>query len=50
MSASRSSPRQRLDLADVLAEPRLQQVTRLAHLQWAIVESSGAISIIPKSE
>ncbi len=42
--------RQRLDLADVLAEARMQQVTRLADIQWAILESSGAISVIPKSE
>jgi uncharacterized membrane protein YcaP (DUF421 family) len=41
--------RQRLDLAEVLAEARLQQVTQVADIQWAILESSGAISIIPKS-
>jgi uncharacterized membrane protein YcaP (DUF421 family) len=42
--------RQRLDLTDVLAEARLQQVTRLADIQWAILESSGEISILPKSQ
>jgi uncharacterized membrane protein YcaP (DUF421 family) len=41
--------RQRLDLSEVLAEARLQQVTRLRDIQWAILESSGQISIIPKS-
>ncbi|HKV67992.1 MAG TPA: YetF domain-containing protein [Gaiellales bacterium] len=40
--------RQRLDLAEVLAEARLQQIARLADIQWAILESSGQISFIPK--
>jgi uncharacterized membrane protein YcaP (DUF421 family) len=40
--------RQRLHLAEVLSEARLQQVTSLADIQWAILESSGQISIIPK--
>lgn len=39
--------RQRLDLGEVLAEARLQQVTRLEDIQWAILESSGQISVIP---
>ena len=39
--------RQRLDLGEVLAEARLQQVTRLEDIRWAILESSGQISIIP---
>ena len=41
--------RQRLDLGEVLAEARLQQVTRLEDIQWAILESSGQISIIPRT-
>jgi uncharacterized membrane protein YcaP (DUF421 family) len=41
--------RQRLDLGEVLAEARLQQVAQLADIKWAILESSGQISIIPKS-
>jgi uncharacterized membrane protein YcaP (DUF421 family) len=40
--------RQRLDLSEVLAEARLQQVARMTDIQWAILESSGQISIIPK--
>ena len=40
--------RQRLQLAEVLSEARLQQVARLSDIQWAILESSGQISIIPK--
>jgi len=39
--------RQRLDLGEVLTQARLQQVTRLEDIQWAILESSGQISIIP---
>jgi uncharacterized membrane protein YcaP (DUF421 family) len=40
--------RQRLQLAEVLSEARLQQVSSLSDIQWAILESSGQISIIPK--
>ena len=40
--------RQRLDLSEVLSEARLQQVTQLQDIQWAILESSGQISIISK--
>lgn len=40
--------RQRLQLSEVLSEARIQQVTRLTDIQWAILESSGQISIIPK--
>jgi uncharacterized membrane protein YcaP (DUF421 family) len=40
--------RQRLQLAEVLSEARLQQVAHLSDIQWAILESSGQISIIPK--
>jgi uncharacterized membrane protein YcaP (DUF421 family) len=40
--------RQRLQLAEVLSEARLQQIAHLSDIQWAILESSGQISIIPK--
>lgn len=40
--------RQRLQLAEVLAEARLQQIAHLSDIQWAILESSGQISVIPK--
>ena len=40
--------RQRLQLAEVLSEARLQQVAHLSDIQWAILETSGRISIIPK--
>jgi len=45
---TRNLKRQRLQLGEVLSEARMQQVTRLADIQWAILESSGQISIIPK--
>ena len=45
---SQNLKRQRLELAEVLAEARQQQVSRLADIQWAILETSGQISIIPK--
>jgi uncharacterized membrane protein YcaP (DUF421 family) len=41
--------RQRLDLQDVLTEARLQQVAQLADIRWAILESSGQISVIPRN-
>jgi uncharacterized membrane protein YcaP (DUF421 family) len=46
---TRNLRRQRLDLGEVLAEARLQQVARLSDIQWAILESSGQISIIPRN-
>lgn len=45
---ARNLKRQRLQLAEVLSEARLQQVAHLRDIQWAILESSGQISIIPK--
>jgi len=45
---SQNLKRQRLELGEVLAEARQQQVSRLADIQWAILETSGQISIIPK--
>lgn len=41
--------RQRLDLGEVLAEARSQQITRLADIQWAILETSGKISFVERS-
>jgi uncharacterized membrane protein YcaP (DUF421 family) len=39
---------QRLALDEVLSEARLQQVGRLEDIRWAILETSGSISVIPK--
>jgi uncharacterized membrane protein YcaP (DUF421 family) len=41
--------RQRLALDEVLSEARLQQVTALNDIRWAILETNGAISVIPRS-
>jgi uncharacterized membrane protein YcaP (DUF421 family) len=41
--------RQRLALDEVLSEARLQQVATLDEIRWAILETNGAISIIPRS-
>jgi uncharacterized membrane protein YcaP (DUF421 family) len=39
---------QRLLVDEVLSEARLQQVTALKDIRWAILETNGSISIIPK--
>jgi uncharacterized membrane protein YcaP (DUF421 family) len=39
---------QRLVVDEVLSEARLQQVTALTDIRWAILETNGSISIIPK--
>jgi uncharacterized membrane protein YcaP (DUF421 family) len=39
---------QRLVVDEVLSEARLQQVTALKDIRWAILETNGSISIIPK--
>ncbi|HET7379851.1 MAG TPA: YetF domain-containing protein [Gaiellales bacterium] len=39
---------QRLALDEVLAEARVQQVASMDEIRWAILETSGAISVIPK--
>jgi uncharacterized membrane protein YcaP (DUF421 family) len=39
---------QRLALGEVLSEARMQQVARLEDIRWAILETSGTISVIPK--
>src|SRR3954454_15821053 len=39
---------QRMAVDEVLSEARLQQITSLEDIRWAILETNGAISIIPK--
>jgi uncharacterized membrane protein YcaP (DUF421 family) len=39
---------ERLTLEEIAAEARLQQIAALDDVEWAIVESSGRISFIPK--
>jgi uncharacterized membrane protein YcaP (DUF421 family) len=40
--------RERLTVADVLEEARLQQIPSLDRIQWAVLEPSGNISFIEK--
>jgi uncharacterized membrane protein YcaP (DUF421 family) len=40
---------QRLALEEVLSEARAQQVTSMEDIRWAILETNGTISVIPKS-
>jgi uncharacterized membrane protein YcaP (DUF421 family) len=40
--------RERLTLEEVVAEARLQQIAGLDEVAWAVLETSGKISIIPK--
>jgi len=41
--------RERLTLEEVAAEARGQQIARLEDVRWAILETNGSISFIPKS-
>jgi uncharacterized membrane protein YcaP (DUF421 family) len=45
----RNLRRERLTRADLEEEARLQQVSSVSDIQWAILERSGSISVIPKS-
>ena len=40
--------RERLTLAEVLVEARQQQIATLDEIAWAVLETSGKISVIPK--
>jgi len=40
--------RERITVEEVLVEARLQQVASLDQIAWAVLETSGKISIIPK--
>jgi uncharacterized membrane protein YcaP (DUF421 family) len=42
--------RERLTLAEIKAEARLQQVASLQDVEWAVLETNGKISFIPKSD
>jgi uncharacterized membrane protein YcaP (DUF421 family) len=41
--------RERLTLDEVLTQARLQQISSLDEVQWAVLETTGAISFIKKS-
>jgi uncharacterized membrane protein YcaP (DUF421 family) len=40
--------RERLTLEEVLVEARSQQIASLEQIEWAVLETSGKISIIPR--
>jgi uncharacterized membrane protein YcaP (DUF421 family) len=42
--------RERITTEDIEAEARQQQVTSIADIHWAVLETSGRISIIPASK
>lgn len=44
----RNLRRERLTLEEVMARARQQQVASLDQIEWAVLETSGEISIIPK--
>jgi uncharacterized membrane protein YcaP (DUF421 family) len=45
---ARNLSRNRLTLAEVAAEARLNQIESIARVKWAVLETSGRISFIPK--
>ena len=42
--------RERITVEDIESEGRQQQVTDIADMRWALLETSGRISVIPASE
>jgi uncharacterized membrane protein YcaP (DUF421 family) len=44
----RNLRRNRITLEELAAQARLQQVAYLEDIEWAVLETSGAISVIPK--
>jgi uncharacterized membrane protein YcaP (DUF421 family) len=42
--------RERITIEDIESEGRQQQVTDIADMRWALLETNGRISIIPASE
>jgi uncharacterized membrane protein YcaP (DUF421 family) len=46
----RNLRRERLTAAELAAEARLQQIPSLADVRWAVLETSGKISCIPRGD
>ncbi len=44
----RNLRRERLTIEEVLVEARLQQVASIEEIAWAVLETSGKVSVIPK--
>jgi uncharacterized membrane protein YcaP (DUF421 family) len=40
--------RERLTIAEVLVEARQQQISSMDDIEWAVLETSGKISVIPR--
>ena len=45
----RNLRRNRITVGELAAEARLQQYGSLGDIQWAVLETSGKISFVPKS-
>jgi uncharacterized membrane protein YcaP (DUF421 family) len=46
----RNMRRERLTVQEVLVQARHQQLTSIEEIEWAVLETSGSISIIPKQK
>ncbi len=46
----RNLRRERMTVAEIRAEARQQQITSLDDVRWAVLESNGRISFIPKEK
>ncbi|HEX6457873.1 MAG TPA: YetF domain-containing protein [Thermoleophilaceae bacterium] len=46
----RNMKRERITVEDIESEGRLQQVTDIADIRWAVLETNGRIAIIPASK
>ncbi|HKI24376.1 MAG TPA: YetF domain-containing protein, partial [Gaiellaceae bacterium] len=45
----RNLQRNRITLEELAAQARMQQVAHIVDIEWAVLETSGTISVIPKS-
>jgi uncharacterized membrane protein YcaP (DUF421 family) len=48
--AFRNLRRERLTTDELAAEARLQQISSLADVRWAVLETNGKISFIPRTD
>jgi uncharacterized membrane protein YcaP (DUF421 family) len=44
----RNMKRERITLDEVMVEVRMQQISSIEDVEWAVLETSGKISVIPK--
>ena len=45
----RNLRRNRITMEELAAQARMQQIPHIADIEWAVLETSGTISVIPKS-